>query len=484
MSKEKKQRVKREPTKFEALSCILFLLIFAIIGYGICGLRVEVIIIISCFYVAFIAHLCGYTLNEMVDAMFAKLSEAGGLFLFITAIGFTLGSWLFSGTIPVIIGWLLQIISPKIVLVCCFVFCSIVSCILGTSNGSVGTIGVIMFGVASVMGVNPAMAAGACVCGCYMGQIWCPVADMPTLAGQLAGGASPIESMKLMGIPGGIAFGISCIVYLVLGFGQSHGAIDAQGIAEYMASVNAAFNSSILVLLPVAVLVYLIIRKVSPSIAMFISGIVALIVGCLVHGFTVKNGFLALFSGFKVDMIPEFDYCPQFMAMLGRGGMTSNSTMYVFVIVAMAYAGMMSKIGAVKVVGDMLFGKIKKPGTLVLIGSITTLAIQSCLATVYGTNFVAAEMFREGYRRMGLSEKNMVRMLQSASTLGCVLVPWSIAAIYIETYFGVNPFQFLPYMVFIYMTIILNIVFSYVWPGYNLPAEKNTAVTPAEAVEA
>lgn len=476
---DKKERTKRLPNKFEAISCILFLLIFAIVGYGIYGLRVEVIIIISCFYVAIIGIRCGYTLNELVDAMFAKLSESGGLFLFITAIGFTLGAWLYSGTIPVIVGWLLQIIAPQIVLVCCFVFCSIVACILGTSNGSVGTIGVIMFGTATVMGVDPAMAAGACVCGCYMGQIWCPVADMPTLAGQLAGGASPIESMKLMVKPAGSAFIIACVVYLVLGMGQSHGAIDAQGISDYMASVNAGFNSNVLVLIPVALLVILIIKKVSPSIAMFISGITSLFIGVAVHGFTLQNGFLALFSGFTVDMLPEFEYCSQFTAMLGRGGMTSNSTMYVFVIVAMAYAGMMSKIGAVSVVGDMMFGRMKRAGSLVLVGSVVTLAIQAALATVYGTNFVAAEMFREGYRRLGLSEKNMVRMLQSASTLGCVLVPWSIAAIYIETYFGVNPFDFLPYMVFIYGTIILNIIYSYVLPHYNLPAE----ISAEEAAE-
>lgn len=469
---KKTEKAKRLPGNFEAISCILFLILFAVIGYTKFGLRVEVIIIISTAYAMVIGARCGYTLGEMVEAMYEKMTENGSLFIFITAIGFTLGAWLYSGTIPVLIGWLLQIISPKIILLCCFLFCSIVAVILGTSNGSVGTIGVIMFGVASVMGVNPAMAAGACACGCYMGQIWCPVADMPTLSGQLSGGASPLESMKLMIKPAGTAFVISCIVYTILGFTQSGSEIDQQGIAEYMTSVNTAFHSSILVLIPVAVLVFLIIKRVSPSIAMFISGLTGLPIGVLLHGFTLKNGFLALYSGFKVEMLPEFEYCSQFTSLLGRGGMTANVSMYVFVTIAMSFAGVIGRIGVVKVMSSMMFSKLKRVGDLVLVGSIGTLLLQVALPTVYGTNFVASEMFGEGYTRLGVSRKNMVRLLQSCSTLGCVLAPWSIAAVYIETYFGVNPFNFFPYLIFIYGTIILNIVFAYVLPNYNLPAEE------------
>ncbi len=214
----KEEKKVRKPSAVEAISTIMFLLVIAVVGYIFMGLRVEVLMLVSAFYCAFIARRCGLTIADMLAGINEKLGECGSLLLFVTGIGFVVGSWLYSGTIPVAVSWLVQIVNPSFVLVISFIACSIVAVILGTAGGTIGTIGVIMCGVATVQGVNPAMAAGAVICGCYVGQIFSPVADMPTLSGQLCDNTDPFTAIKLM-LPSGFDSLWRCL-YCLFTYGE------------------------------------------------------------------------------------------------------------------------------------------------------------------------------------------------------------------------------------------------------------------------
>ena len=467
-----KERTVRKPGPAEAVSSILFLLVLAIVGYTIFGLRVEIIMLVSSFYAAFIGYRCGLSVKDMLDGIYAKIGESGSLFLFVTGIGFVVGSWLYSGTIPVVIAWLVQIVNAKIILLLAFVTCSIVAVILGTAGGTIGTIGVIMFGVATVQGVNPGMAAGAIISGCYVGQIFSPVADMPTLAGQLCG-ENAFTSIKLL-LPSGLsAYVIAGAAFLMMGFGAAEAGASVESINNFVTSVGAAFNGSILVLFPLAVLVALILLKMAPAPSMFISGFSGLLVGWLYQGFTLKNGCLALYSGFTVGMLPQgFEYSKEFLGLMGRGGMTSITSMYVFIVVAMVYAGLMSRMGAVEVVAETLFGRIKKAGNLILASTLGTFVIQGCVGSVYATVFVSSEMFGERFDRLGLSKKNLLRVLQTGSTLGVILIPWTSGSVYASTVLGLEPLTFIPYLVWIYAAIIINVIMGYIGK-FVIPAEKD-----------
>lgn len=469
----KENREVRKPNAVEAISTILFLLIVAVAGYIFMGLRVEVLMLVSAFYCAFIAWRCGLTISDMLDGINAKMGECGSLLLFVTGIGFVVGSWLYSGTIPVVISWLVQIVNPAFVLLLSFVACSIVAVILGTSGGTIGTIGVIMCGVATVQGVNPAMAAGAVISGCYVGQIFSPVADMPTLAGQLCDNTDPFTAIRLM-LPSGLgAYVIACVAYLFLGRGSASAGTQPENIEAFVNSVTAAFRTSPIILIPLVVLVILIVLKVAPAPSMFVSGFSAILVGWLYQRLTLADGFLAAYSGFQEGMLQaEYEYSQEFLNLTGRGGMTSIASMYVFIIVAMVYAGLMTKMGAIDVVAEVLFSKIKSAGNFILASTIGTMVIQACVGSVYATNFVSAEMFREGFKKLGLSSANLLRVLQTGSTLGVILIPWTSGSVYAANALGIEPLQFIPYLVWIYAAILVNVIMGYTKKGTIREQEK------------
>ena len=63
-------------------------------------------------------------------------------------IGFMLGGLMFSGTLPMLIYYGLQIVSPRWIALCAFLLCCIFSTVTGTSNGSASTAGLAMMGLA------------------------------------------------------------------------------------------------------------------------------------------------------------------------------------------------------------------------------------------------------------------------------------------------------------------------------------------------
>ena len=81
------------------------------------------------------------------------------------AVGLLIGSWVFSGTIPMIIYYGVDLISPQYLVLTAFVIAAIISTVTGTSWGSAGTVGVAIMGIAQGLDVNLAATAGVVVAG-------------------------------------------------------------------------------------------------------------------------------------------------------------------------------------------------------------------------------------------------------------------------------------------------------------------------------
>ena len=78
------------------------------------------------------------------------LQKNAEMMVIMLGIGFVIGTWVFAGTVPVMIGWLAELISVKYVLVLSFVFCGIIAMIISILQCNDGIIGVIMLGVATI----------------------------------------------------------------------------------------------------------------------------------------------------------------------------------------------------------------------------------------------------------------------------------------------------------------------------------------------
>src|SRR5690606_21120352 len=101
--------------------------------------------------------------------------------------GMIIGVWIASGTVPTLIWYGLTMLNPQIFLVAAMVLCSVVSLSLGTSWGTVGTVGVALMGIGAGFGILPYWTAGAVVSGAFFGDKISPLSDTTNLAPAVTG---------------------------------------------------------------------------------------------------------------------------------------------------------------------------------------------------------------------------------------------------------------------------------------------------------
>lgn len=196
-----------------ALTPIVVMFALLAVGYGILGLRIEVLLLISAAITGCIAWKIGYSWEEIINAIVEKLAKAMPVILILISVGGLIASWMVSGTIPYMVYWGLKVITPEYILIAAFVT-SVVSLCTGTSWGSAGTVGVALMGVAAGLNVSLAAAAGAVVSGAYFGDKISPLSDSTNFAPVVSGTTLyvHIQHMLYTTIPG---FVIASVVFFL-----------------------------------------------------------------------------------------------------------------------------------------------------------------------------------------------------------------------------------------------------------------------------
>ena len=97
-------------------------------------------------------------------------------------VGMIIGTWIASGTVPTLIYYGLTILNPSIFLAAAMILCAVVSLSLGTSWGTVGTVGLALMGIGAGFGVPVYWTAGARLVVSDSGDTLSPKNDPDTTA--------------------------------------------------------------------------------------------------------------------------------------------------------------------------------------------------------------------------------------------------------------------------------------------------------------
>ena len=282
--KEKNTRSKRRPTFLESMVPIIAMLVILTLGKGVMGYSTEPLLIMVACVAAFVAFRVGVTWDEMLEEISNKIAKGMPAILILISVGALVGTWMASGTIPLMIYYGIQIVNPQWMLVTSFLITAVVSVVTGTSWGSVATMGVALMGISGALGVSLPATAGACIAGSYLGDKMSPLSDTTNLA-PIAAGSSLYEHIGHMfytTIPASI---VSLIVYAIAGLKTDITAdVTSETVTTMLAQLDTMYHWNILLLVPVAiVLAGSLLRK--PTIpVMLLSTVVAGIEGLVIQG--------------------------------------------------------------------------------------------------------------------------------------------------------------------------------------------------------
>lgn len=476
--KVKQPRAKRMPTILEALIPVVAMLLVLFIGKGVLGFSTEPLLIIVACVAAFIAWRVGCTWDDMLDEISQKIAKGMPAILILITVGAMVGTWMTSGTIPMMIYYGVQIVSPKWLLVTAFLITCLVSVATGTSWGSVATMGVALMGIASALGVNPAATAGAVIAGSYFGDKISPLSDTTNLA-PLAAGSNLYEHIGHMfwtTVPAAI---VSLVVYAVVGLNANTAAgATSEAVTNMMAQLDQMYDWNILILLPVILVLAGSLLKLPTIPVMILSTVVAGVEGIFMQGISLGNVLTSTVSGFNVTMItrPGFDAANaafEVTKLLNRGGMNGIMSTTLLVFCAFCFAGIMSRAGCLEVVLKAILSVAKTTGSLILATVISCITMALTTGNSYLSILIPGEMFRDAYKERGLHPKNLSRTLEDAGTVFVPLVPWSAAGAYMAATLGVETLDYLPWAILCYIGFIFAIIYGYTGIGIaKLPKEE------------
>src|SRR3954449_9273341 len=350
----------RRPTLLDALLPIIVLILLlattiVLFGIGATNGPLQVALLLSAAFASLMAFKNGYTVAGVADAAVGGVTSAVGAIFILLAVGALIGTWNMAGTIPTVVDIGVRLLSPTWFYLATAVICALVGSVTGSSWTTAGTLGVAFVGMAKVMGLSDAAAAGAVICGAYFGDKMTPLSETTVLVPKLVGGGLTVgQHVKNMFWTAGPALGVSLIIFMVLGRVADPDADVSTD--EARAALASAFDISVLNLLPLLLLVVFAVLRMPPFLSILGSALFAAVLAPFLQwtavvafvddpslgpvGTAVKAGYAAMATGFESSSgVPQID------ELFSRGGMASMLTTIWLVLGALSFAAVMEQAG-------------------------------------------------------------------------------------------------------------------------------------------
>jgi len=382
-----------------------------------------------------------------------------------------------AGTIPTIVDYGIRLVSPTWFYLAAAVVCALVGMVTGSSWTTAGTLGVAFVGMAKVMGLDEAIAAGAVICGAYFGDKMTPLSETTILVPKLVGGGLTVgQHVRNMFWTAGPALGISLVIFFFLGLTADADAAISTDAAR--AALAEAFNISFVNLLPLLLLVAFSVLKFPPFLSILGSALFAGILAPFtqwdaVKAFvddpslgpvatSIKAIFESMATGFVsnsgVDAIDE---------LFTRGGMASLLSTIWLVLGALSFAAVMEHAGFLQRLLEPIVSRTRRRGSLIAAVNSSGIGLNVIAGDQYVADVLPARMFRHEFSERGLAPQVLSRAVEDSGTVTSVLVPWNTCGAYISGVLGVSTAAYFPFCFFNLLSPVLDVVYGFV--GFKVP---------------
>lgn len=419
-----------------------------------------------------IAALVGYRNKISYKFMLQKITENLGSvtspILILLFVGALAGTWLLSGIIPAMIYYGLQIANPVFFLPTCVLICTLISLATGSSWSTSATVGIALVGIGKALGLPAGMVAGAVISGAYFGDKLSPLSDTTNLAPAMAGSElfTHIRYMLYTTLPTII---ITLLAFVVLGFGfTTNGEID---VVAYKSAIAEKFNINFLLFIVPLGVIFMIIKKTQPLIALFVGTISAAIFALIFQPtllvelaggqtFNFKVAYQSILNAITTETNVETSN--QLMnELFSSGGMKGMLGTIWLIICAMVFGGVMDAIGALEAISNAFLKWAKSTFQLIAGTVASCLTVNLSASDQYLAIVVPGKMFAKAFKDRKLAPENLSRTLEDSGTVTSVLVPWNTCGAYQSVVLGVSVADYFIYAIFNWLSPLMTLIFAY-----------------------
>jgi len=411
----------------------------------------------------------GHKWRDIEKAIAQGIANTYGAILILMAVGMLIGSWIISGTVPAMIYYGLQILNPIFFYFTACILSAITAISIGSSWTVASTIGIGLMGIASGLGLEPEITAGAIISGAYFGDKMSPLSDTTNLAPAVAGTDlfTHIRHMTWTTIP---SISVAIVLYLILGLSSDISSADVD-LSDQLTLIENNFTIGVYLFLPLVVVFVLAIKK-NPAFPTLVIGTITGIAMAVIFQSDVIIKFAeaggrsdiiiildgiwrALFAGFSSNTGDL-----QMDELLSQGGMAGMMDTIWLVMCAITFGSIMERLGLLKRLVIGLIGMAQTTGSLIFVTALTCIGVNILAADQYIAIVLPGRMYRLEFKRRNLAAKNLSRALEDTGTVTSVLVPWNTCGAFFASTLGVATFAYAPYCFFNLISPITSVLYG------------------------
>ncbi len=449
----------QDPSFLHSLICFGGVIVTVISGMLWLGISLHSLLVIAVVWVAGHSSWLGFSYQKIKSSMISGIEKGLGAIFIFFLIGILVAALIESGTIGGLIYYGLDLLHPTFFLPAGLVLCSLMSLATGTAWGTIATIGVVLMGLGSVLGIPLPIVVGMVVSGASFGDKMSPVSDTTNLAAMSADTDlyAHIKSMLYTTVP---TYIISLIAFMLVGLYYTGQTLSAQEILTLSQHLEIEFAISPLTLLPLIVLLVLSLKRTPAEASMLASVATAVVLAVATQDRAITEVLNSLHTGYVADTGLE-----QLDTLLSRGGITSMMWTMSLALIALSLGGILDRAGFVRVLLRGVLKRIKRSASLMATTIGTGVIANMSMGEGYLSIIFGGQIFKESFEEDRLEKHMLSRCLEEGATLSTSLIPWTTSGAFITGALGMSPLEFAPWAFFNYINPLLSIGLAYMGFG-------------------
>jgi len=388
--------------------------------------------------------------NSFADV--AKLSFEGAkksatiLKIFIL-IGAITATWMSSGTVAAIVFYGIEFLKPQIFILSAFLISCFVSFLIGTSFGTVGTVGIALMVVARGGGVDPAAAAGAIIAGAYFGDRMSPMSSSANLVGVITE-TNIYDNIKNMLRTSAVPFAIALAAYLAISL-----RFQLSNSGTYLNDeILKVFTVNAVVLIPAMIMLLFSLFRIDVKLSMLISVITAVAISVFVQHYALDECLKYMLFGYTTPAAGPLT------AIIKGGGILSMLKTALVVFISSAFSGIFEGTGML----DRVLELLEKAGNRyeVFRNVMLTSAVTSAFGCSQSLAVIMTRMLnRNSYERLGIPKEQAAVDLENTAIVISPMIPWNVALLVPMINLRAD-YRCIPFLVYLYMLPLWNLAYS------------------------
>jgi Na+:H+ antiporter, NhaC family len=387
----------------------------------------------------------GFSLKSLVMMGFLSSQKSFSVLSILLIIGAVTAIWMASGTVPAIVYYGIRLINPRYFILATFVLTSLVSLLIGTSFGTISTVGIALMLMANGSYVDSHIIAGAIIAGAYFGDRCSPMSSSANLVATVTKTRlySNIQNMWISAL---IPLAVSIAIYAVLSL------LNPVEVADqaFLTDMTKVFKINWVDLLPAVTILVLSIFQIEVKLSMLLSIMVAIIIALVYQHYALLELIKFMILGFKLD-----ETTPLTSILLG-GGILSMIKVSVVVVISTAFVGIFAGTQTLQRIESVL-EKVKSRRDRFLSTCLVGIAAAAFGCTQTIAILLTQQLVEKNYQDNETGNEQLALDLENTVVVIAPLIPWNIAGLVPATILHTDP-GFIPYAVYLYLIPLLNLI--------------------------